>query len=539
MIRYSRSYLSLSAVIISFCLSAPAEVSRSDTKIYTAYSMRSALTQIETQLGSIDTNGPVYSLAGISRPKAVVISPSGEDVILLGEVNYEKRRLLSIDDWAVALQAQYRFPTQAPGVTIELDYDVRFFAGIENTRFGSTCFEADILLKKIGLGLEVPNIPGLRTLWRQHVEELRRRRPHTYYRAPTKAARFWYYPIVNDVTASRNLILLEKFKLGILSESISLPGNNQPSLDELMPIEYVEASIQTKSLNDNFSELVDAYPAIRRLKALTRLAALAKGLLRLPMHSPTKYFVNKYQPAHVETPKKINKIVQYYIVNYHMEELYGGVSLEVSELYQEANNNLAISFAKHVLSHRKAQNAVHWKVPVSVADVDRFERDGAITNTEITGDPKRIVGHAIMLYKHGYSLEAVEQLDRVLAAFPNNPYCHAVLGTINLNLGNKYEAYRNFTDSIDIFPSNFQTHFYRGLVCLALSHYSRAVFDFNNALSLNPTYFKAHYSKALACDQARRFKEALASYRIVASKLNRDDERTAYARRRIKELELR
>ena len=115
-------------------------------------------------------------MGGINKPKGLIWDPLAKDWILFGELLPANTRL-TIDDLAVALRARFNYPKEDPGVTIDPVWatfsegaqtivqlshqEVRFFGPLQDTAFGTTCFDADWLMKRISAGLEQSRVAGL------------------------------------------------------------------------------------------------------------------------------------------------------------------------------------------------------------------------------------------------------------------------------------------------------------------------------------------------------------------------------------------
>src|SRR5262249_21347376 len=156
-----------------------------ETKTVIAYSMSVARAQVQdAEMAGRDfrrERPDLFHLGGITTPWAVVVDPATRDWILVGERD-PKAAALTLDDWVVALRARFTHVEADPGVTMDrrpserclraglqtacLDasrQDVRFFGGVDHTRFGQVCLEADQLMKRIGLALEPSPVKELKT----------------------------------------------------------------------------------------------------------------------------------------------------------------------------------------------------------------------------------------------------------------------------------------------------------------------------------------------------------------------------------------
>ena len=189
-----------------------------ETKTFVAFSMQVAQAKVEqAEKEGIDWRKKmpdVFYLGGITKPWAVVLDTGTGDWILVGERD-PKSSVLTLDDWAAALRARFIHAGEDPGVTIDprgeaqlaTRQDVRFFGGVEDTHFGQVCYEADWLMKQIGLGLEKLPIEKLKTYYDLSVEQAR----NSGAGKSSVASRFWFYPIVNRVNVFGDVVLLEKF----------------------------------------------------------------------------------------------------------------------------------------------------------------------------------------------------------------------------------------------------------------------------------------------------------------------------------------
>ena len=191
-------------------------------------------------------NSPIlYYLGVITKPWAVVLDTENNDWILVGERD-PKSSVLTLDDWVVALRARFIYPDKDPGVTIDprpckacmksgkkegcsnyTKQDVRFFGGIEDTHFGQVCYEADWLMKKIGLSLEKLPVKNLKSYFDLCVEQAR----NSYSGNTRVYSRFWFYPIVNQVNVIGDVALLENFKMGVFTEVLYAEVNEKPVAD--------------------------------------------------------------------------------------------------------------------------------------------------------------------------------------------------------------------------------------------------------------------------------------------------------------------
>ena len=105
-----------------------------------------------------------------------------------------------------------------------MSQEVRFFGGIEGTHFGQVCYEADWLMKKIAFGLEKVPVKELKTYYDLIVEQRRNAIDQQFH----VLSRFWFYPIVNRVNVLSDMVLLEKFQMGVFTEVLHAEVDGKP-----------------------------------------------------------------------------------------------------------------------------------------------------------------------------------------------------------------------------------------------------------------------------------------------------------------------
>jgi hypothetical protein len=206
-----------------------------ETKTFVAFSMKAAETKVESAIKmGIDfrrTQLDLYQLGGITKPWAIIIDKDRGDWIIVGERDVNSS-ILTLDDLVVALRARFLHADADPGVTIDpqssdpsiklgdprlfkfaTSQKVRFFGGIQKTHFGQVCYEADWLMKRVALGIERLGINNLRTYW-----DLLQKEQSISHSSAFTTSRFWFYPIVNRVDVLGDVVLLEKFRMGVFTE---------------------------------------------------------------------------------------------------------------------------------------------------------------------------------------------------------------------------------------------------------------------------------------------------------------------------------
>jgi hypothetical protein len=153
-----------------------------ETKGFVAFSMRVVEERVKAAMGAGTDFGhkepDLFYSGGITKPWGLVVDSASADWILFGERD-PKGSVLTLDDWVTALRARI-VQSKHPGVTVDSRsdpnaqvQDVRFFGGVENTHVGQVRFDADWLVKRIGLGLERVQVAGLVAYYDLSVAEAR------------------------------------------------------------------------------------------------------------------------------------------------------------------------------------------------------------------------------------------------------------------------------------------------------------------------------------------------------------------------------
>lgn len=221
----------------------------------------------------------IFTLGGITQPIGIVYDPHKRDLILVGEVDATKPAL-TLDDFAVALRSvvnQHTDPLVSIDRTSETDktrmQTVRFEGGIENTRFGKDLLDADIVLKKMGLGKLPTNIWGIRSYFETSAEQWKKTG-----KGDAVCSRFWFKSSPESYIAVREgVAVIDRVKILVDSALVSVSsssggkGGNAAQRDEL-------ADRFAAEVTANFDDITAAYPQLRRLEPLFRLTGLAQGI---------------------------------------------------------------------------------------------------------------------------------------------------------------------------------------------------------------------------------------------------------------------
>jgi len=345
------AFLSLIILFIS-CVQAKADQ-------YIAFSLKTAHNRL--QLG--DSSSVLLNMGGITHPVAAIYDKVTDDVIIVGKI-MNKHRPVSLDDWSVALRAQFKV-NKDPAVSIDRTKEtdvtgmqhVRFSGGLENTVFGNDLLAADIILKRLALNtLKAPQIFNLDSYLDLSINEYNQNGINN-----SIVSRFWFLPDKNHtgVTAQKGYIQAEEYR--ILVQNQVMYENKESSTD-------LPAELFAKNLYANFQDIKHYYPELSRMEQLYYTTALAQGLEASGMaQSPTiLYWINDYpvkkSTTSVEYPVEKNSAIAMFGGQKQTIEVSGGIDFDVT-LYQLKSGDID-AIKKYVITSRPNPNSLSWDVPL-------------------------------------------------------------------------------------------------------------------------------------------------------------------------------
>jgi tetratricopeptide (TPR) repeat protein len=268
---------------------------------YVAYSLRAAQLAFSSQAQSPSPS--LRALGGITKITGVVYDPQTKDLILIGE----RRRggpQLTLDDFVVALRSRL-VRRDWPGVSIDPttntartgQLNVRLEGGIEASQFGKDLFEADYLLKRIGLGLEPSGLAVVPSHWSLVGETV-----STFSsKAFEVTSRFWFYPVLKAVKVRENVATVGSLKVKVFTEVLTAKVNGKNVTD----LHDLGAEHFAKNISDHFDALAGIHPAFARVQALNELVAVTRAIEVLESSIDFEFWLTRYQVAHVVIPKDV------------------------------------------------------------------------------------------------------------------------------------------------------------------------------------------------------------------------------------------
>jgi len=333
---------------------------------FVAYSLK----QAESLLKTARPPEPVLSgLGGITLPLGLVHDGPRNDLVIVGEV-VPHAAPLTLDDFVVPLRGLLK-SSRTPLVSIDRVADtprtgkqrVRFDGGIENSAFGRDVFQADVVLKKLGLGLLATQAPELPNYFEMSVSAWKASGSEDGL-----LSRFWFVPAERSFTGIRpGVVVVQKLWVDVKTELLggdSAGSGSAGARDEV-------GQRFANAVSASFDVLAKDYPELRRLDPLFRLEGLAEGLQKLMAKDPAfkpdlDFWLNQHRLTKVETPKEYPLLVRTEFLRKGTKgarlSLEGGIDLH--GLILELNDGDVSAFKEIVLRCRPKGDPLVWRVPL-------------------------------------------------------------------------------------------------------------------------------------------------------------------------------
>ncbi|NGX32984.1 MAG: hypothetical protein K1060chlam4_01043, partial [Candidatus Anoxychlamydiales bacterium] len=300
----------------------------------------------ELQLNLLDIEGAAFD------------QNSGQ-IILFGKENHYFPKV-NMDDLVVAVKSIYGIGLdrpQDPGISIDSiakdakkpEMKVRYDGATENTSFGLTMFEADILLKCLAVGrdnktqkpLEV-NIPGFVSVFDRMKNDI----------IDTFQARLWFVPeqITLIEGEDRKGFVFNEVKMQVLTEAqkFKYPDDASQCVDF------------AKHFTDHYDEYAKQFPVFEKLKDLGKITAIIKWIKDNNIFFDTSYFVN-YKPKFYETPKFTPATANGDRRNGRTITMIGGVVYNLDQNNFNVENHLFVdNLISTVINSRPSDNDFSW-----------------------------------------------------------------------------------------------------------------------------------------------------------------------------------
>jgi len=327
----------------------------------------------------------VAQLGGITQPLAIILDNRG-DIILVGHRNPQLPQF-GLDDVVMALKTAGALNSgDCPGASIDPPsqwhdqnfYQVRYFGGTANTRVGQVFFEADLLLKKMGFGLESTGLPNVPTGWDLLVDRVKAGyQPDPWER---QGGRNWFFPALVKVSVRKGAVVLHACKIAVMGVEINNNSNHnvrkkKPKKDDESP-----HKLFAKAMTENYDAIAQQHPVLADFKNLMILSALMKAARELPGFPNVDYWLKAYQVEHVPTPTQIPLIYRGVSGYAYGLSLSGGVTVHPVIYRAKAGDPVAIR--ELVLSARPSPQALTWSVAIDDEAIPTSPLDAEISKAQ-------------------------------------------------------------------------------------------------------------------------------------------------------------
>jgi len=368
-------------------------------------------------LGGVDLNRVAEVLLDISDIKGVTYDTKTGQLIIYGEHD-ASLPAMNLDDLAVAARVVDQgltpvlsiedpcVPCENNGCNDSWCYTVRYEPEdvISNTHFGSVMFEADRVLKSLGLGRDnatcetvTSRVSGFRTMWER------------WSKVPFEeahSARFWFQPSSIKLIPSpdgKSMVFAEA-NMEVVTES------TYTSTGEV--IDDPDAVEHARHFTEHYDEFAEEFPIFGELKQLAKIYGVVRWLKENEIASDLSFLL-KHEPAFVETPA----ITPRTVVEYENQisgapmGIVGGVVFD-KELEYDAPS---VGPEDAVVAARSSNSPLAWTADVDgttynavALSLEKKPMDGgfAWSNTDLTAEINCAV--PLALTRHYDSLD-VEQ----------------------------------------------------------------------------------------------------------------------------------
>jgi len=544
--RIKESHLFLGIYVLLICALFPACAANAETKTFVAFSLNAAHDRVQMALNNAldfrKIDPELFYLGGITKPWALVRDNRSGDWILVGE-NDAKSSTLTLDDWVVALRARFTRPDEDPGVTIEPfnlsipvtndhmgshwplsggQQTVRFFGGIENTHFGHVCYEADWLLKNISLGKEkLPNT-RIESWFDINVENLR----HGIGRGRNVLSRGWFYPVVNRVNVFPDVVLLEKFQLGVLTEILGAEIDGRP-VSDLSKFVDLPTDAYSKSFNQNYDAAARERPVLDTLRGLARLAALAKGLTMTAPPDVVAFFLARYPVAREDTPKEAPLLTA--VDNKTHFRASGGVQLTVLAERLRAGDANALRDIIVAARTTTGQTALTWSFDIDVEN-GRLKSVSLPKNADDTSNAPFLFTQAQFYLARGKYALAVDWYSQFLSDNQYSSEGYMERGVAYSRSGDHNLSMEDYNHAINLDPDNAISFYNRGVEFAKYRNDNdRAIADYSKAIELDSVFYDGWLARSVQFQAMKDYTRADTDIKRAIA-LNPNDYRAYFLR---------
>jgi tetratricopeptide (TPR) repeat protein len=495
-------------------------------KRYIAFSLNAARTRIAPTTGVVSwlvglasgdarpDNPEVAYLGGITCVRGLVVDPETGDAIVVGQYIPGRERL-TLDDLVVALRARFvhgQWPVVSidppPQPTTPPLHNVRFEGGVADTAFGYALYDADYLLKQLGLGKVPMGVKSVRSSWDLWLEESRQQNRQSL----EVSSRVWFFPIIAATPARNNVAAYKGLKVGVFSEVLAAKIDGQ-SVRDLAQLKQHAHEKHVAMVRQHFDELAAMHPPFRRIEQLNELVALSRAIEVMQQRPDLSWWLEKYAVHPVDTPKTAKELSRSQEVptadgSYtRTVTSRGGVELRAMALRLEAGDVSALADA--ALTARPSADALAWAFIVDDWVIAIPPELDVTKGAEVT--PQLV--YAQFLIRQGHYKEALVRLDQVLAKEPNYVDALYFKGVVlSDSLQRHDEAIVCFDQVLVKLPESTDALIGRGLAFAKKDNYSTAEEDFDKAVQSNPRLANAMAYRGLCRGNLGEPEKAIADF---------------------------
>ena len=432
----------IACIISVYFLMGTALAEPDQEKTFTAFSLKTARNMLARGEGDLRA---VRALGHITHPFGLVVDQETDDLILVGQRD-PTRPALHLDDLVVALYSVFRHERkEAPGVTINARGDMRtatmqdviFFGGIDQSRFGQVCFEADYLMKQIGLGLEPIRSGCFQSFFDLSVEEI----IHNTAQLSEVGSRFWFYPITARVVSAGDGVFLDRVQIEVLTEILYVYDQGQP-VSDLKKVTHRPSKAFSDGFSACFQEMAGEYPVLKDLENLTQLTAIARGLSKMEVVPELQYWLDEYERKQVPIRPEVEVLTN---VDAKVGlKVQGGVYLQSLALRLKGGDASALTDV--VLATRTSPPTLTWSFTLT--------RDWEVIVNDLSGEVDAL--SASEYYARAEYLFVSGEYDLAIANWRQITRIYPEMGELYFKIGQAFEQKGMLDIAADYYTKGLQ-----------------------------------------------------------------------------------
>lgn len=146
-------------------------------------------------------------------------------------------------------------------------------------------------------------------------------------------------------------------------------------------------------------------------------------------------------------------------------------------------------------------------LPPTLTQANVF-RQNAVDSQQILQE----LSDVLLLLDAGVYVDAEARMQRLVAAFPDNPIAYRAHGTVQFRQGDAEGAVQSYTSSIELDPTYSEGYLSRGYAYASLGKNDKAIDDFTEVLALEPTNEVAYYNRGTIYTRMGQYQTAIGDY---------------------------